>query len=99
MLLNRETNTLDTPRVQPTASLFSLSKLINLSSWFRSKSNIIMTNKESSVLKNDYLRESGRSFNSRDVGGESGSKQKKSSIQKQSASHQIKIHRIHAHHQ
>jgi len=57
------------PKVHLMASLFSLSKVISLSSWSRSRSEAIMTGKDSSGPRNAYLRESGGGFNSR-AGGE-----------------------------
>jgi len=48
MLHNRGTN------IKPMASLFSLSKSINFSSWSQSKVDIIMTGKDSSEPKNEY---------------------------------------------
>ena len=57
------------PKVQPKASLFSLSRAINLISWSPSRSEAIMTGKDSLGPRNAYLRESGRGFSSR-AGGE-----------------------------
>jgi len=68
VLHNRRANSLNILKVQLRASLFSLSKIINFSSWSRSRSEAMMTGKDSSGPTNAYLRELERDFNSRAEG-------------------------------
>jgi len=57
------------PKVQPMASLFSLSKVINLSSLSQCRSEVIMIGNDSSGPINEHLRDSGRGFNLQAVRG------------------------------
>jgi len=57
------------PKVHPTASLFSLSTFSNSSSWLSVRSDAIITGKVSLEPKNTYLRESSKGFDS-NVGSE-----------------------------